>query len=270
MRGWVLAGIVALVALSAAAAGQGAAREDEVSETLELAMQPPPGVSTSSTLGCNNPQVYGIAEPGEGPPQTQKAYTSRSSAALGCPTLFRGPSPGAFNVTGDTTAHLFVGCDEPTLMHEPLNNLRVWLVKNDEAISEALSSFPTTCSPGSPMEIEVSIEQPDQNHFNASDTIGIDATPFGSPNFFVDNLHFLVGGNETASTATVPGLAEAFEVPTDAEDAVQEVDETNETNTSIGSTSAAQDEGQNGTPGFGVLATLAAATLVATYASRRR
>lgn len=265
-----LAVVVALLGLPAATvAGQIAQAPTQVSETLELAPRAPPQASGSAGVGCSSPEVYGIALPGEGPDRTQKAYTSPSSAAVGCPTLFRGTVPGAFNVTGDTTVHLFVGCDEPTVMHQPLNNLRVWLVRNGQAIGEGRNSFPTTCSPDSPMELEVEIPRPDSPHFNASDMLGLNVTPFGSPNLLVDNLHVLLGGNETASTATVPGIEEALSAPKTVEDSVEQANETNATNTSIEPTATPDAGDQDGIPGFGVTLTMMLFAGCAAWTRRR-
>lgn len=196
-----------------------------ITETMELTDEAPPEVSPSSSPPCGSPEVHGIAEPGQGPEEARKAYASRSSVALGCPTLFRAASPGAFNLTGDATVHLFVGCDQTTVMHQPLANLRVWLTRNGEALNEAQASLDTVCSSGSPMEAEVTIEAPEDARFNESDTMGLNVTPFGSPNAAVDNLHFLVGGEQMASTLTLPGISEVFQ----PEEPEQELVDDNET-----------------------------------------
>lgn len=219
--------MAALVLLVSPVAG--AQFGEEVSETMALTDRAPPGVNAEGSGACSSPALHGLVLEDEAPEQQTKAYTSGSSAAFGCPTLFWGPAPGAFNITGDVTVHLFIGCDSQTVMHEPLSNLRVWLVRNGEQLGEDQASIGPVCSPGAPMEAEVSIPAPENPKVNASDTIGVDATPFGSPNYANDNLHVIVGGNESASTATFPGLAEALEPEEPTEDEV--ANETNDTGT---------------------------------------
>lgn len=252
MRGRLSLLLVAVVALAPVAGAQLATQE--VDERLPLTDQAPPQASASSPAVCGG-QVHGIAEPGQGPEQEKQADMSRSSVALGCPTFFRAPSPGAFNVTGEATVHLFVGCQEPTVMHQPLNNVRVWLVRNDEDISEGGGNLDTTCSPGEPVEIEVGIERPEEPHFNASDTLGLDVTVFGSPNMAVDNLYVIVGGNTSASSLTLPGVGQAL---VEEEPSTEETNATNETDafanaSDLGSQSA--DDDGNGIPAPGVGAT---------------
>lgn len=245
--------LVAVVALAPLAGAQLATQE--VDERLPLTDQPPPQASNSGGLACGTVQVHGIAEPGQGPEQEKQADMSRSSAALGCPTFFRTPSPGAFNLTDEATVHLFVGCQEPTVMHQPLNNVRVWLVRNGEDVSEGGGNLDTTCTPGEPVEIEVGIEQPEEAHFNASDTLGLDVTVFGSPNMALDNLHVIVGGNASASALTLPGVGQAFieeEPTTDETNATNETDEF--PNASEIDSQSTDDDG-NGVPAPGVAAT---------------
>lgn len=266
------AGVLAVAALAAGAAAQAPGADGSVSEALELTAQAPSGVEAESSLaGCPSVEVYGIAEPGNGPAETARAYTSPSTAGPGCPTLFRAPSPGAFNVTLDATARLFVGCDEPAVLHQPLNNVRVWLLRNGREISEGRNSLPLACTPGEPMEIEVSIQRPDEPGFGPDDVLGVNVTVFGSPNYAVDNLHLLVGGNETASTVTIPGVAEALEPDEEAEP-VEVTAEQNATTPANSSTTPASPStnNENGTPMPGAVFATGVLALGALATRRRR
>lgn len=255
MRGWLSGGIVLLVLLAPAATAQmGHAGANEI---MKLTTEPPSGAEAPSDVVCGPLALHGLAHPGEGPEQEGKASTSRTSVMLGCPTLFRAPTPGAFNLTQDITAHLFFGCEEPTVMHQPLNNLRVWLTRNGKDVSEGQASLDTVCSPDTPMEVEVAIGPPEDPSFGANDTIGFNVTPFGSPNALMDNIHLLVGGNETASMAHLPGMAEAFEVTEQVEEAEDSAD--NATDGADNSTeleSQANPADGNGIPGPGVAFTV--------------
>lgn len=259
--------VLVLVGVLVAAGSAGA---QAASETMELTDRAPPSASASGAGVCSNLQLYGVAEPGEGPDQQTKAYASPSSAAAGCPTLFRGTTPGAFNLTGEVTVQLFVGCDEPTVMHQPLNNVRVWLVRNDVAVSEGQTTLGPVCSPGSPMEARIAIEAPEDPAFGAEDTLGLNVTAFGSPNLVVDNLHVLVGGNETASTLTLPGLSAAYEVEEEAEAAVNgTANETARFANGSGLEQQSSDDA-NGAPGVGAVATGALLAALALAARRRQ
>lgn len=262
MRGWALAVMLTAVVVAPAAAAQPSA-----SETLHLVDPAPPQAPSGSGPVCNQAVVHGIAMPGETPEQAGKAYTSDSSAAVGCPTLFRTPSPGAFNVTGATNVHLFIGCDDPTLLHQPLNNVRVWLVRNEQAVAESRGTVGPTCSPGEPMEIELEVEQPEDSKINATDDLGINVTVFGSPNTVVDNIHVLVGGNETASTVTVPGIADAL-VSEQPGPTVESDNETDPTNDNLSRTSVDETGGENGTPGVGIAGTVVVIAAVASARTR--
>lgn len=266
MRGWVLVLAVGGLLLAPIALGQAS----QPSETMKLTDQAPAQAPSGSGPLCNQAAVHGLAMPGQGPQQAGAAYTSTSSVAAGCPTLFRTPSPGAFNLTGPTNVHLFIGCDDPTVLHQPLNNVRVWLVKNGGTVGESRANVGPTCSPDQPIEVEVSIDQPDDNRVNATDTVGIDVTVFGTPNAVVDNIHVIVGGNETASTVTMPGISDAL-----ASDEADEAQPANASNTSLGSTNGSETgaqatgDDQNGTPGPGALG-LGTALIAATALRRAR
>lgn len=253
MRGWLSGGIVLLVLLAPAAAAQmGHAGANEI---MKLTAEAPSGAQAPSDPVCGTLSLHGLAQPGEGPEQDGKASTSRTSVVVGCPTLFRAPTPGAFNLTQDITAHLFFGCEQPTVMHQPLNNLRVWLIRNGEDVSEGQASLDTVCSPGTPMEVQVAIGPPEDPSFGANDTIGFNVTAFGSPNAVMDNIHLLVGGNETASMAHLPGMAEAFEEPQqidEAEDSVDNETEGADNGTDVERQSAPSGADGNGIPGPGV------------------
>lgn len=256
-----MTGVLALLAVSAAGAVAQTAAES--SERLFLADRAPAGQQGASGPPCGQLSLYALTEPGQAPETAGKAYTSRSSVAVGCPTLFRTQSPGAFNLTQDSTAHLFFGCEEPTVMHQPLNNLRVWLTRNGEDVSEGQASLDTVCRPGSPLEAEVAIGPPEDASFGANDTIGLNLTAFGSPNAVVDNIHVLVGG-ERASSLLLPGLSEAYEIETVGQ--AEPVDETPENDTELEPQRTSPEE--NGTPGpggLGLLAGLAAAAWVRRY-----
>lgn len=256
MRGRLSAALVALIVLAPVAGAQ--LETQQVDERLPLTDQAPPQAPSGSGPVCGNVQVHGIADPGQGPEQAKQADMSRSSAVLGCPTLFHTASPGAFNVTGEATVHLFVGCQEPTVMHQPLNNVRVWLVRNGEAISEGGGSLATTCTPGEPLEIEIPIEQPEDTAFNASDTLGLNVTVFGSPNAALDNLHVLVGGNATASALVLPGVGQAFVAEEASDEATNGTNETDAFGNASQLDQQSTDGGENGTPAPGVGVTLAA------------
>jgi hypothetical protein len=248
-----------LVAASAA----GAQLQPRTDDRLPLTDRAPPEASGEGGLPCGDVEVHGIAEPGEGPEQAGPADLSRSSAVIGCPTLFRAPSLGAFNVTREATAHLVVGCDQPTAMHQPLDNVRLWLVRSGDRIAEGGASLPAVCSPGDPMELEVTVPQPEEPGYNASDTVGLDVTVFGSPNLAVDNLHLVVGGNETASALTLPGVGEAF-VASEPETDRPSANATNET--ALEQQSTTDEKSGIPAPGAGLLAALG----LAAWIGRRR
>lgn len=257
------------VMLVSAPLGLGQMAGEPVAETMPLTDQAPPGFSASSTLGCNSLAVHGLAEPGQGPQQQTKAYTSPSSAALGCPTLFRAPAPGAFNLTADATLELFVGCDQETAMHEPLDNVRVWLVRNGQAVSEGGGQLGTLCSPEEPLELEVTIPQPEDARFNESDMLGVNVTVFGSPNFVPDNVHVLVGGETSASVLQLPGLAEAFATEEEAEDDEEE-NETDAFENASELEGQTTSSGEDGVPGIGALGTILALIVLAVARTARR
>lgn len=257
-----------LALLLAPAAGAQLAGQGQ--DRLPLTDEAPPEADTDGGLPCGDVEVHGIAPPGESSDQAGEADLSRSSAVLGCPTLFRTTVSGAFNVTREAGADLFVGCSQPAVMHQPLNNVRVWLIRNGEAIAEGGDSLPATCTPGEPMELSVAIPQPEDPSFNASDVLGLNVTVFGSPNFALDNLHLVVGGNETPSTLTLPGVSEAFAPDEEPEPETVADNETEEANRSdLGRQSTDAREDTDGVPGPGTIGSLAVLAIGAVAVRRR-
>lgn len=226
------------------------------SETMHLTAREPPGISAPSSTVCGDIALYGLAEPGEGAGTEAKAYTTDLTTwALSCPTLFRSPLPGGFNASEGASVQLYVGCETPTLMHAALTDVLVELTRNGRAIAGTRDSVDAVCSPGEPLPVEIELADPDEPRFNESDTIGVNVTVFGSPNAHQDNLHYLVGGEETASAVTVPGLAEAF--ASQAEEDLEEVEnETDELGNETGLAEQTASSEENGTPSLGPLGAL--------------
>lgn len=251
-----------LLVLASGAIAQVGLQEEHA---LMLTPEAPSDQQAPSGPPCGQLALYGLARPGQVPQETEKAYTSPSSAALGCPTLFRTQTPGAFNLTQDARVQLFFGCEEPTFMHEPLNNVRVWLVHEGQILTEAGGQIGPLCTPGDPMELELTIDAPEDTSFQAGDSVGINVTAFGSPNLLVQNLHVLVGGEDTASSLTLPGLADAYQPEDPGTNESQDETDPFGNDTELEPTAG---EEANGTPGPGVAAV--GVLGVAAWLGRRR
>lgn len=267
VRGMLTVGLVAaFLSLAPSVAAQPG---EPAPETLVLVTQAPADAQPPSDAVCGELERYGLGEPHEAATEREKAYTSTSTWAVGCPTLFWGQAPGGFNLTGDVSAWVLIGCDSTTVLHEPLDNVVANLVRNGGSISTASASAGATCSPGDPIEIELTFERPDDSRFNATDALGLNVTVFGSPNAARDNLHFLVGGQQPASTLQLPGLAEAFEEKVDTGGQDAKLEEANDSEP-LGQTADAQPGAENGLPGPGATVVMFVVALMASARHEHR
>lgn len=265
-RGWLGLAIAATLVLAPTALAQPSASGPD---TLALTSQSPSSASAPQTQACPTLNLYQLVPSDEGPEQSSKAYLTRTSAVIACRTQFYVDPPGAFNLTGSTTADLFVGCEQRSAFLAGFPDISLELNRNGQAITTGSADLGNTCSPGSPIEAEITMDPPEDPAFAAEDTLRLNVSVFGSPGWMSENFHLLVGGNETASTLTLPGLSEAYasEEPDDASS--QTANETNATNTSLTRTSTDAGEEQNGTPGFTIAAAFLAG-LAASLVPRRR